>query len=68
MAYIWLSPQGVAEVAESVPLADFAADAGVETLHDLILDFDAKGRLLGHRSVQRQERALQSLLDSAERI
>jgi uncharacterized protein YuzE len=68
MAYIGFNPQKRGIVAESVDLSDYADDAGVETLHDLILDFDKRGRLVGIE-VMNAERALpESLIYEARKI
>ncbi len=67
-AYIWLRTKGSADVAESLPLAEFADAAGVDTLQDLILDFDSKGRLLGIEVANAKKVLPQELLDKAERI
>ena len=48
LAYISLTdkrPRGL--VKTSVDLSDLAADEGVESLHSIVLDFDAEGRLVG---------------------
>jgi uncharacterized protein YuzE len=34
-------------VKSSVDLSDLAEDEGVESLHSIVLDFDAEGRLVG---------------------
>lgn len=48
LAYISLTdkqPRGFVE--SSVNLSDLAEDEGVESLHSIVLDFDAEGRLVG---------------------
>jgi len=68
MGYIGLRPDGSGIVADSVELSDYADDAGVETLHDLILDFDARGRLIGIEVMNAKRALPESLLDAAKRI
>ena len=59
---------GTGIVAESLALGDFAAEAGVDTLHDLILDFDAKGRLIGIEVMNAKKVLPEALLAQAKRI
>jgi uncharacterized protein YuzE len=68
MAYIGFGEHRRGSVAESVPFADWATEAGVETLHDLILDFDADGRLLGIEVFNAKKVLPDSLLATARRI
>jgi uncharacterized protein YuzE len=68
MAYIGLREHEKGIVAESLPLADFAAEAGIETLHDLILDFDANGRLIGIEVMNAKKALPDGLLAEAKRI
>ncbi len=68
MAYIGLRPHAPGAVAESVPLANFAEETGVETLHDLILDFDGKGRLVGIEVMNAKKVLPDALLANARRI
>ena len=47
-AYIYLTDETHAGmVAESVELSDLAAEAGVEALDSIVLDFNSEGRLVG---------------------
>jgi uncharacterized protein YuzE len=68
LAYIGLREHEKGVVAESLPLADFAARAGITTLHDLILDFDAKGRLVGIEVMNAKKVLPDTLLAQAARI
>lgn len=48
LAYISLTDkQSRGFVKDSVDVGDLAEDEGVESLHSLVLDFDAEGRLVG---------------------
>jgi hypothetical protein len=68
MACIGLRPHGEGIVAESGPLADLRRRRRVQTLHDLILDFDAKGRLIGIEVMNAKQVLPGALLDEAKRI
>jgi uncharacterized protein YuzE len=68
MAYIGLREHEEGIVAESLSLGEFAAEAGIETLHDLILDFDAKGRLIGIEVMNAKKVLPDALLANAKRI
>lgn len=68
LAYIGLRPHAVGGVAESLPLADFAEEAGAQTLHDLVLDFDDKGRLVGIEVTNAKKVLPDALLAEARRI
>jgi uncharacterized protein YuzE len=67
MAYIGLRDHAKGIVAESLPLAGFATEARIKTLHDLI-DFDAKGRLIGIEVMNAQKVLADALLSEATRI
>jgi uncharacterized protein YuzE len=68
MAYIGLCPQQAGGVAESLPLAEFAEKAGVGALHDLVLDFDSNGRLVGIEVMNAKKVLPDALIAEARRI
>jgi hypothetical protein len=45
-------------VKDSVDLGDLAEDEGVDSLHSIVLDFDAEGRLVGIEIPAHAERVL----------
>jgi len=68
VAYIGFGPQKRGIVSDSVPLSDYADHAGVETLHDLILDFDKRGRLVGIEVMNAKRALPEPLIHEAKRI
>ena len=67
-AYIGLREHEEGIVADSLPLGEFATEAGIETLHNLILDFDAQGRLVGIEVMNAKKVLADTLLAEATHI
>ena len=67
-AYISFTDDPEAKASETVSLLEWADEAGVETLHDLILDFDSSGRLIGVEVGRAQKALPADLIEKAHRI
>lgn len=68
MAYISLTDDPETKATETVSLHEWADEAGVQTMHDLTLDLDAKGRLIGIEVGRAQHALPNDLIAKAERL
>lgn len=69
LAYIGLEKTAAdTHVERSIRLDQWAGEAGVDAMHALTLDFDARGRLVGIEVWDAKRVLPQALIDKAERI